>query len=215
MITFAQDKELFKLPELVVEGPTYMFYGGGGELDWTYDSIVRNRQYTKTKNISCIITGQENIYKTPYCLYDERKALVRSVLDSTTPVDVYGWNDPSVNSKGSLPKKITGLADYRFSLAVENSREKNYISEKFYDPILTETIPIYFGATNIKEIYPENGYILINDITDKTAVLEILQYINDNADELYLSMLPELRKIKNRFFTEMNLLTKILELSNV
>jgi hypothetical protein len=86
------------------------------------------------------------------------------------------------------------------------------VTEKFYDSILTETIPIYYGCKNIKEIYPEDGYILINDINNLTEINELLIRINNNSDEIYNQKIEGLRQIKKRYFKEFNLLKKIIEL---
>lgn len=210
-IIYAQDKNIYSDPSKVVEFPTYMFYGAGGE-NWTYaDTQI---EYEKTKNVSCVISTLSTDIGDEACLYKKRIALVNALLESDVRVDVFGRGGDSPNAAGGLPRKIEALKSYKFSIGVENSREQNYISEKFYDCVLTNTIPIYYGAKNIQEVFPEKGYFVIEDINNTEQIIELLRYINDNADTLYEQMLPELKKIKNRFFTEFNLLTKILELSN-
>lgn len=210
-IIFAQDKNIFNDPTKIIECPTYMFYGSGGE-GWTVEDTKIN--YKKIKNISCILSNRRNVNSIPECLYDARDDITQYLMNSNISVDIFrSCNSP--NCIGDLPKKIEGLKPYKFSIAIENSREKNYISEKFYDAILTNTIPIYYGATNIKEIFPENGYFLIDDINDLEGIENLLKYINENADTLYEKMLPNVLKIKKRFFQEFNLLTKVLELSRL
>ncbi len=210
---FAQGSDWFCDPSKVIVGPTYVFYGAGGE-GWTYDTVVRDCVYPKTKNISSIISSLKNRNGHRNATYTERRGLVTSMLASNVNVDVYGW-DPALYPKAlGLPQKINGLIPYKFTVAVENSFENNWVSEKFYDAILTDTIPIYLGAPNIREIYPENGYFVLDDLMDTDATLKLLHEINENADELYDKMLPELQKIKHRYFTEFNLLTKILEIAN-
>ena len=71
---------------------------------------------------------------------------------------------------------------------------------------------IYFGCKNIKEVYPEDGYILINDINNVNEVKEQLIYINENADEIYNQKLDGLKKIKKKYFEENNLLKRIIKL---
>jgi hypothetical protein len=209
-IIYAQHKEMFSDPTKIIETPLYMFYGSGGE-NWT----IKDTQidYEKTKNISCVISSLRNTHKIENCLYDDRFNLVENIIKSDARVDVFGRECEHINCAGGLPRKIEALKSYKFSIAVENCAEKNYITEKFYDCVLTNTIPIYFGATNIKKVFPENGYFVIEDLNNINRVIELLNYVNENADMLYEKMLPELLKIKNRFFTEFNLLTKIIEIS--
>ena len=138
--------------------------------------------------------------------------MVENIIERSEFVDVYSWESNGANVKGWLREKSEGLIDYKFSICVENSREKNYISEKFFDCILNDTIPIYFGCENIKDIIPENGYILIDDIDNINEVIEKLWYINENSDELYNRLIPNCRKIKERYFSDFNPLKKINEL---
>ena len=45
--------------------------------------------------------------------------------------------------------KYDGFKNYKYSLCLENSSEKYYFTEKFTDCILSWTIPIYYGCSNI------------------------------------------------------------------
>jgi hypothetical protein len=112
----------------------------------------------------------------------------------------------------SSPKRQDALVDYKFNIAIENEHQDNWITEKFYDCVLTDTIPIYFGCKNIKEIYPEGGYILIEDINDLDYVKKLLEDINNNSDKIYSDNIDSLLKIKKRYFKEYNLLKKIINL---
>jgi len=209
---FGYDKNNYNPPDKVIETSAHMFYGGTGKQRegdfWNYDNLI-NHTFEKSKMISSIVSSLGNDDKEyPIgCIYNKRVNLIKSVIDKCGFVDVFGWNDKGLNFKKD------GLVDYRFSICIENSNEKNYISEKFYDCILTNTIPIYFGCKNIKEFLPENGYILIEDIDNIDKIVEQLNYIVNNCEKLYDEMLPSLLKIKEKYFNELNLLKKINNLS--
>lgn len=205
---YGQDKRIFTDPSKVIEQPLYMFYGGRGEDTWTYTNIV-NKQYQKNKNISSIVSCM-NGNRGGNCMYDQRYGFIKQVLDANLKVDVYGWEH--INSKGGLREKIDGLKDYRFSLAIENCQEQNYITEKFYDCIITDTVPIYFGAPNIKDIFPQNGYFNLSNINDLNELTSFIDTINNNAETIYNYMLPELHKIKSYYLNQLNPLNKIIEL---
>lgn len=208
-IIYGQDKAVFVNPDKVIEHPLFMFYGGRGEDTWTYESIIKV-EYNKTKNISSIVSCM-NGKRAEKCLYDERYNFIKQLLDKNVSVDIFGWEHQ--NSKGGLKDKINGLKDYKFSFAIENCHEKNYITEKFYDCIITNTIPIYFGASNIKEVYPYNGYFSLPNINDIDEAINIINKINSNPDTIYKEMLPELLKIKSFYLNELNPLNKIIELA--
>jgi len=210
IIIFGFDSELYSAPNgRVIEIPACMFYGGTGPYRegwdfWTYKNLI-SISFDKTKNISSVISslGKEGSYP-PRCIYSERYNLLNSLVsDDFNYIDFYGYNL-------GLSLKKDGLVDYRFSLCVENSNEKNYVSEKFYDCILTNTIPIYFGCNNIKDIWPFGGYFSIEDIRDINAIKNLLRYIEINAESLYNTMLPDLLKIKKEYFQKYNIL-KVIE----
>ncbi len=195
-----------------------MFYGGRGpwtegESFWTIDNLI-NSKFDKNKNISSIVSnlGINGDYGPDGCLYKERSALIKNLIDSVDFVDFFGWGDNQSNLKGNLNEKKDGLINYRFSICIENSHEKNYVSEKFFDCILTDTIPIYFGCENIRKLIPEFCFITINNISDIESVKKQLFYINKNSEFLYNQIKPELDKFKKRYFKDFNPIKNILEL---
>lgn len=189
------------------ESISYTFYGGRGPwvdpLDfWCYDNII-NFTEKKTKNISSSVTGlKENIGGT--CLYPQRYS-IHEMVSNINFIDCYSGGNSS-------PKRHDSLVQYKFNLAIENEYQDNWVTEKFYDSILTETIPIYYGCKNIEKIYPEDGYILIKDLNNLQEIKELLYHINKNSDEIYNQKITGLRQIKKRYFQEFNLLKKIIEL---
>jgi hypothetical protein len=78
--------------------------------------------------------------------------------------------------KQELLKKIDGLHDYRFSIAIENSRLPSYITEKFYDCILAGCVPLYYGAPNASDYFPVDSFIPlpIDDIKECCRIISEL-----------------------------------------
>lgn len=50
--------------------------------------------------------------------------------------------------------KLRLLRDFRFTLAFENAVETDYVTEKFFEPLMVGTIPVYLGAPNVEEFAP-------------------------------------------------------------
>jgi hypothetical protein len=208
---FGHNKHNYDTPNNVIEIPSHLFYGGRGSDTpdfWNYNNLI-NTKFEKTKMLSSVVSplGNDNRDYPDGCLYKERVNLIKEILNKCDFIDVFGWGDKILNQKKD------GISNYKFSLCIENTNEQNYISEKFYDCLLTNTIPIYFGCKNIKDFWVENGYFLIDDINDTDKVISLLKYISENGDELYNDMLPELLKMKNKYFEEFNLLKKINKIS--
>lgn len=210
LTVFGFDKNIYK--GNCIESIAFTFYGGRGpwvdKLDfWSYENL-KQIWLNKTKSISSSITDISNSSSST-CLYPQRYKLGNYINENLKFIDVYGgWG----NNLSHVSERKESLINYKFNLVIENEYYNNWITEKFYDCVLTDTIPIYFGCKNIKEIYPEDGYILINDINNIEEIKDLLIHINNNADEIYNSKIENLRKIKSKYFTENNLLKKIITL---
>ena len=56
--------------------------------------------------------------------------------------------------------KLRVLRNYTYTLAFENSLAEDYVTEKFFQPLMTGAIPIYLGAPNVEDFAPgDNCYI--------------------------------------------------------
>jgi hypothetical protein len=73
-----------------------------------------------------------------------------------------------------MPDKDEALANYTFHIALENSRHKDYWTEKLADPFLRGCFPIYSGCSNVFDYFPEKSMVLID--TGKPAeAIEIIR----------------------------------------
>lgn len=50
--------------------------------------------------------------------------------------------------------KIDTIANYKFTIAFENAIARDYVTEKFFDPLIAGSVPIYLGAPNINDFAP-------------------------------------------------------------
>lgn len=82
--------------------------------------------------------------------------------------------------------KSDGLAPYRYSVVIENVREKNYFTEKLIDALLCKCVPIYWGCPNIGDFLDTSGMILCNNASDIQTALRRM------SAEDYTSRLPGL-----------------------
>ncbi len=208
---FISDKRDYPNRDEYIETLIPMFYGGSGESDnreeWDWSLKIKDKQYSKNKKISIIVRkdGSEHYYhlsnpKTSKINYFNRTDLALKLSENEN-IDVFGihWISNDKNIKGDIWNKHVGLDDYFFSVACENSIQKNYISEKFWDAILTETIPIYLGCSNITDYIPSNCFINLNDM----SIEEMIKTIDDviyNHSDYYNFYIENIKKLKEEFF---------------
>jgi hypothetical protein len=50
--------------------------------------------------------------------------------------------------------KLEVLAGYMFTLAFENASGDDYVTEKFFDPLVVGSVPVYLGAPNVAAFAP-------------------------------------------------------------
>lgn len=199
------DQQLFenvhhlKLGGKVLESPSYMFY---------HDPVPRSfydqaEATPKTKKISIIVSS----LRMETGNYGKRLRLLRKIIASDLDIDIYGrgLNIPDTRFKGKLEYKHAGLLPYEYSIALENSNEKNYITEKFVDCALCNTIPIYSGAPNIDEVYNKKYYHTL-DLDSPTVIDDIKQIISNPVPEIGAD------NNKKRYFEQFNLYTKLKEI---
>jgi hypothetical protein len=85
--------------------------------------------------------------------------------------------------------KLETIARYKFTLAFENSISQDYVTEKFFEPLIAGSVPVYRGAPNIKDFAPgEHCFINAADFNSPRELSEYLLYVaaHDAEYESYL-----------------------------
>jgi hypothetical protein len=212
---FISDKREYPNRPEYIELLLPMFYAGRGETDnreeYDWSKKLINKSYAKTKDLSFIVTKNYSSHFNQYenlltnkIIYQQRTDFAVA-LSQNLKVDIYGtyWDSNGNNIKGDIFNKHIGLDEYRFSIACENTIQKNYISEKFWDLILTDTIPIYLGCNNIKDLIPENSFIYLNEL-NMDEMVETINKIMENPIELYDKYINNVKLLKQEFFKNKN-----------
>ena len=107
------------------------------------------------------------------------------------------------NIHRKVKNKIQFLSEYKFSIAMENSRGDGYLSEKIVDSFRAGTIPIYYGDYLIDEFINPKTYILIKGDKD---IMKKIKYIKkiDNDDKLYKEIMKEKPIIDDKFIEKID-----------
>ena len=119
-------------------------------------------------------------------------------------IDWYG------NGYNSVAEKWDGLANYKYSIVLENQSRYNVITEKIYDPFLSLTYPIYWGAPNISDYFNLNSLTAIN-IEDATGSIKKIEWVLNNIN--YPDILPNLIESKRRVLDDQHFLKRMIRIS--
>ncbi len=119
------------------------------------------RIYTKQKSVSIIASKKNTLvgHKLRHRIIKQYRSRIDDVLG---------------NGYAPLVNKVDGLRPYRFSIVIENCRERNYFTEKIIDCFATGTVPIYWGCPNIGDFFDQDGVIQFSSIDEVPAVLAAL-----------------------------------------
>lgn len=153
--------------ELLNLGGNFIYYPHCG--NWIEEEN-RKPNHIKTKLVSIITSAKRNVSD-----HLKRHELISRHSDK---IDVMG--------RGYTPIEpiSKGLKDYMFHIAMENQVKDYYFTEKIINPIMTGTIPIYYGPECVKKVFDPRGIIFFNDIDQIPNILNTLD------DNLYQEMLP-------------------------
>lgn len=111
-------------------------------------------------------------------------------------IDFYG------RGRQEVADKDDALANYRFHIALENSVQSDYWTEKLADPFLRGCYPIYSGCPNLSDYFPENSYVRIDLAKPREALAIVGEVLNGDRDKRYAL---ELASAKNRVLYEHNI----------
>ena len=139
-----------------------------------------NFQYKKIDKISSICSSK--YYDPGHILRIDLLKFIESKND--LEIDIYN-EDNKFEFKGYRGKvtphqdKYNGMVNYKYYFMIENNFEENFITEKLWEPILSESLVFYYGCPNVSTYINPLAYVEldINDFekcyqTMKTAIEE-------------------------------------------
>jgi hypothetical protein len=106
-----------------------------------------------------------------------------------------------------IDDKWDAIARYQFHIVMENSQHPHYWTEKLTDCYLAYAFPIYWGAPNIHEYFPESALLQI-DISDQRRAIDCIRELITTHH--YEDLLPQIIQARSRVLDYYNLLPTIL-----
>ncbi len=160
---------------------------------------------TKKYNL-CAITSS----KTAFSGHKERLRFLYALQDKFKNTEL----EFDIKGKGicEIKTKDEALIPSKYTLAIENTSEPHYFTEKITDAFLCGCMPIYYGAPNIFEYFPKGSLIQLETLDIEYAADIIKKSIeNDFYGKNYDKLTAAKNLVLNKYNFFMNVSEKIKE----
>lgn len=94
-----------------------------------------------------------------------------------TPIDSYGmlYNNKRLLKDNGSQTLLNTIKDYKFVIGFENALAIDYVTEKFYNPLIAGTVPVYLGASNVHDFAPgEDCFVDVRSFKSPRQLAEFL-----------------------------------------
>ena len=130
-------------------------------------------------------------------------------------VEIYGRENYHnfINYKGLLdnddPSSV--LIPYKYYFMTENSSEKNYATEKIWEPILCECLTFYWGCPNLEEYIDSKAFVRL-DLNDFEGSMNIIKQAIE--EDWHSQRLDIIRKEKEKILNIYGFFPKLENIIN-
>ncbi|XP_067952156.1 alpha-(1,3)-fucosyltransferase 10-like [Watersipora subatra] len=131
-------------------------------------------------------------------------------------IDSYGGCLHNKNLPAHLTDPVGGMthvdfleliSKYKFAISMENGICQDYITEKYWRPLVVGTIPIVLGSPAIADFYPSNASVInVENFTSIKQLVESIQTISSDKEKYNMY-----RSFKRKGGVTNGYLRKILE----
>lgn len=156
--------------------PLYVMYADVNRL--TLPKDPESIADSKTRFCAFVVSNKYSI---------ERISFFRK-LSKYKPVDSGGMYLNNVG--GPVKNKVEFIRDHKFTIAFENSSYPGYTTEKIFEPMLVNSIPLYWGNPLVGRDFNTKSFLNFHDYPNMDAFIEKIIQI-DTSRDLYLEMLAQ------------------------
>jgi Glycosyltransferase family 10 (fucosyltransferase) C-term len=187
-----------------------------------YNYFMKHEKYSNTKDKFCCVSPIYDLgFSAPFDPKRvERVKIIQQICQKDNRIHIYGpekWKEivPLNNFIGKLPnEEIVGirgefsleekirnkceiLSQYKFVFVFENIFIDGFITEKLIEALYSDSIVIYYGPSNIKDMYHNlfnQGVINGHDYN----IDEILSLMNNMNQEEYNERVCKIKSLRDR-----------------
>ncbi|ORX51816.1 hypothetical protein BCR36DRAFT_582853 [Piromyces finnis] len=167
-------------------------------IPYTYDFFNFLKPALPTKEKGKDGRGLAAVFISNCNAVNERLEFLKQLMEYTK-IDSFGMcaHNKEVydedSDRDSWQTKMNTISKYKFTLAFENSNDRDYVTEKFFQPLEAGSVPVFFGTSNIADFAPEHSFINANDFESAKELAEYLEML-DKDDKEYESYLEWKKK---------------------
>lgn len=165
------------------------------------DDIVTNSVLINKKDFCVSFIRGNKLLSTGHLL---RHQIFNKRDEINIPTDFYSSTDISTFENIKIGK-LNAHKNSMFSLVIENTSHHNYFTEKLTDPIMCNSLPLYWGCTNIEKYYDERGIIKVH--SDDHAI----EVINTLKESDYYDRIEYIKSNRERAICYNNYIKRIKE----
>lgn len=164
-----------------------MTYRLDSDIPIPYGSIAKNSNDSiveieidykqKTKQIAWFVSNCES--------FSKREEIVAKI-GQYIPIDIYGkcgtLNCPTGGDHFYKNQACYEMLsrDYKFYLSFENSLCIDYVTEKLFNILDYDVIPIVYGGAYYTRLLPANSFIDVRNFTSAEQLVDYLNYVGNN-----------------------------------
>lgn len=169
-------------------------------IERTFDELITPSLPKKIREISIISSN-----KTATAGHRRRLAFAKRLkAELGNRIDFFGRGIIDFKDKTDVTEP------YKYHIAIENEFCKDLVTEKFFDPILTYTLPIYFGCPNLENYIEPEAFVRI-DINDFSKSLSIiLKLLGDQT--AYERHLKSIVAARRKYLSELQFFPAIVQI---
>jgi len=166
-----------------------------------YEELKEIKDFKKNKLISVVVSN-----KTFYPGHIKRLKFVKKLAEQNLfEVDIFGRGIRDIEDKWDA------IAGYKYHIALENSTQPDYFTEKLTDAFLGSAYPFYYGCPNILDYFPKDALTPI-DVDDFEKTIEIIhKTMNDDRYEKSIEKIQIARDLVLDKYNVFALITDIIK----
>uniref|UniRef100_A0A0N5A6C1 Fucosyltransferase n=1 Tax=Parastrongyloides trichosuri TaxID=131310 RepID=A0A0N5A6C1_PARTI len=168
---------------------TYTYLKGGdiywsyGADRWVFNNLVLWKDINKEILDSIEKKKKKVLWIVSNCEAKTGRAEFVKELSKYIEIDQFGECNDKPLKLDTYKERKEFFEQYYFYIASENSDCKYYITEKFFDRILFNSVPLVNARRIYNENIPPNSFIPFDDFSSPDEMAEYLNYLINNTDE--------------------------------